>query len=183
METLDSIKEKEVLKTSSTITSFSGCDFVCVVNGKVIGEINGFRKHLDGNLNGNIDISLVRFNKEIIFPENTLFVVVYANEYGNAAYEVFHLNKITDIKSSMHVDTIMSNVYERYSGKLLLPLNPLPDEVVNMTDEDFEDMVSRVRNKCTHKEWLNFVGHPTNHLIANRAYIWVLDNMFISEQN
>ena len=51
-----------------------------------------------------------------------------------------------------------------------------------MTDEDFENMINRVRNKCTYKEWLKFVEHPINHL-TNRTYIWVLDNMFTSEQN
>ena len=76
----------------------------------------------------------------------------------------------------------MPYVHERYNGKLVLPLNPLPDEVVSMTDEDFENMINRVRNKCNHKEWINFTEHPINHL-TNRTYIWVLDNMFTSEQN
>ena len=179
---INNIKEKSISRSNNAITLFSGCDCVCIVNGKIIGEITGFRKHLNNDLNGNIDISFVRFDKEIIFPENTLFVAVYANEHGDTAYEVFHLNKITDIKSSICVDTIVPYVHERYNGKLVLPFNPLPDEVVNMTDEDFENMVNRVRNKCNHKEWLNLSEHPINHL-TNRTYIWVLDNMFTSEQN
>lgn len=166
---------------TKTYTSFSGCDFVAVTNGKVHGELQGIRYDLNENLEGNIDVAYTRFNHATPILSNALVVGTYANEYGQASYEIAHLDKMLHYKTSVSIDDVTSSVYLRYHGKLLQPMTVLPEEVKKMDDAAFEKMIERVRENCTHKELLNFAKKPVNNL-ANRTYIWVLDKYFSNKE-
>ena len=162
---------------TNTYTTFSGCDVVVAINGQIFGELQGIHKNLNGNYEGNIDLAHVRFMDDGVKPDNSLVVAVYMNEYNHAAYEVMHLNKMTAFKSGITMDMIQTTNYTRYHGKLLQPLTPMPDEIMNMTQAEFDAMLERVRKNCPHKEWLNLPEKPLNH-VTNRTYVWVLDKYF-----
>jgi len=160
-----------------TYTTFTGCDAVCLFNGEAYGELQEYRVNVNGEFEGNIDLAVTRFTNDRIPPEDTLMVISYADEYGNAAYEIIHLNKLVQFKTSMSIDNTLSTTYMRFHGKQIQPRKELPYSVRCMSQEDFEAMVKRVREKCPHKEWIKFDEKLLNHL-ANRTYIWVLDTFF-----
>ena len=161
---------------SKTYTTFSGCDIVAIINGRVMGELQGYKYDLDGKLEGNIDLAYVQFDHDNILPDDTLIVATYMNEYGQAAYQVCHLDKLKAYKSGMSIDMIQFSNYVRYHGKLLQPLTPVPDELRNMSNEDFCAMVERVKKNCTHKKWADV--KKSWNCMANRVYFWVLEKHF-----
>lgn len=148
--------EKDIQNAKSvyhkTYTTFTGCDVVCLFNGKVYGELQGYRVNVNGEFEGNIDLAMIRFVDDRIPPEDTLMVTSYANEYGNVAYEIIHLNKLMQLKTSISIDDTLSSAYMRFHGKQIQPRKELPYSVRHMSQEDFEAMVKRVREKCPHKK-------------------------------
>ena len=164
--------------------SFSGHDIVPVINGEAYGEIQSIRKNVGKNLEGYLDFKLVRYDRTVILPEETLIVLSYANEYGDAAYEVLTIGELLRFKTEDNVDYITTVDMFRYSGKILQPMIPVPNELRVMTNEDFKSMVAEVHAKCPEKLRKLLPKEPkTTNSLAFRTYYWILKNHFIDKED
>lgn len=157
---------------SKACTPFSGCDAVPIVNGKVLGTLQSITKDVDGEGNGSIDIVAVVFQNTNIIENGSIMVIVYANEYGCASYEIIRLDKLKRHVSSIDVSSITIKERMSYSGRVLCNMTPVPKEVIDMSTEDFKKMVDRT--VVTESDQ---IGDNLGDSLANRVYYWLLDSL------
>lgn len=162
-----------VSEYTHTYATFSGCDTVVSFNGKIVGALQAFEYEVDDEMKGEVKLTCTQFTKHCLQTDDTLAVVTMVNEYGQAAYQVFRINKLKKYYTGTSMDNVCSSEQAIYECDLLVPHTAIPDAVRFMPKNIFEDMVANVYARCMKKEYLpepqNFVSS-----IANRMYFYYL---------
>ena len=81
-----------------TYTTFTGADMVAVINGEGFGGMQSIKRDVNGDLRGTVKFAATRFEQNVVYPDNSLAVIIYVDECRHSSFEVIellHLDRFT----------------------------------------------------------------------------------------
>ena len=163
-----------------TYFHFNGNDAVTWLNGHIEGSIRKISKKLDGDLRGDFEFEMTRFEEVTLLPKDTLGVTVFLDENQNVSYEVFLLEELKSYEDEVNIATDASDYLidkTVYKGRLITPMTRAPKAIKNVDDEAFKKLVKRVHGGSKNERWLPDKEWPNN--LAARIYYWVLSDRLL----
>ena len=118
-------------------TYFNAGDAVIIANGEVIGGAMKYYYDIDDKNNGTFALESIISGNNLPLPDGTVVLVILANEYGNHVYQSFIIKSLLSSSSKIYIDKNIVICKNSYMGTLLNHFITIPNNVVNMTKEEF----------------------------------------------
>ena len=124
-------------------------DVVIIADGNVQAEINNYKHSFDSDLNNEtLSLSYTMFNRVNRIFDNSLIVIVVCNNEGfrSSMYQTF-INDGFVSSSTKSIDSDIINDEMTYNVTLLNDFDVIPDDILNMSNEDCENQRKRISQK------------------------------------